>query len=149
MPTEFSGQCLCGAVSYQSEAEPVVAGHCHCIDCRKSSGAGHCSHMGVPETAVTITGKLTVYECPADSGNIVSRAFCPACGAAVYSVNSSMPDMIFLRASSLDDPEMFKPMVVVYASRAPSWDHMDPDLPSFGTMPEGGPQEIIRNKGAV
>jgi hypothetical protein len=147
MSSGFSGKCLCGAVSYQSGADPLVAGHCHCIDCRKSSGTGHCSHIGIPEPAVSISGNVKLYERAADSGNMVGRAFCPECGAAVYSVNSSMPEMIFIRASSLDDPEIFIPQLVVYASRAPSWDHMDPELPSFATMPEGGPQKIIKDGG--
>lgn len=148
MTNSFSGGCLCEAVRYESRAEPVVTGHCHCIDCRKSSGTGHCSHAGVPKQAVTVTGEVSIYDRPADSGNVVSRAFCPKCGAPVYSTNASMPDMLFIRASSMDDPETFKPQVVVYTSRAPSWDHVDPNLPSFATMPEGGPEEIIRESGA-
>lgn len=139
----FQGGCLCEAVRYDSAVEPVVTGHCHCVDCRKSSGSGHCSHMGVPKAAVTVTGQVACYERPADSGNLVSRAFCPTCGAAVYSTNSAMPDLLFIRASSLDDPEVFKPHMIVYASRAPSWDHMDPDLKSYAEMPGGGPQEVI------
>ena len=139
----FEGGCLCAAVRYQSGAEPMVTGHCHCIDCRKSSGSGHCSHLGVPKQAVTITGEVTVYERPADSGAVGGRAFCPTCGAPVYSTNANMPDMLFIRASSLDDPEVFKPQVVVYASRAPVWDHMDPNLPSHAEIPDGGPQQVI------
>lgn len=135
MAVEFEGGCLCGAVRYQSAADPVVVGHCHCDDCRRSSGSGHCTHLGVPKPAFSVTGKVTIFEKPADSGNIVGRAFCPACGAAVYSVNSSLPDLMFVRASSLDDLEICKPQLVVYASRAASWDHMDPALPSFPEMP--------------
>jgi len=56
-----------------------------------------------------------------------------------------MPEMIFPRASSLDDPEVAKPAVTVYASRATSWDPVDPNIPSFPEMPEGSPQEIIKN----
>ena len=36
---------------------------------------------------------------------------------------------------SLDDPEVFRPQMIVFNSRAPSWDLMDPDLPSFEGMP--------------
>ena len=52
-----------------------------------------------------------------------------------------MPGMVFVRASSLDDPEAFKPQMVVYTDRAASWDHMDLDLPRFAAMPvlEDGP----------
>ena len=136
MTTTFEGGCLCGAVRYQSTADAVGGGHCHCLDCRKSSRTGHCSHMVVPKEAVTVAGELKSYERPTDSGNVVNRMFCPNCGAPVYSLNSSMPEMIFIRASSLNDPELFEPKMVVFTSRAPSWDHIDPDLPAFATMPD-------------
>lgn len=135
MSASFEGGCLCGAVRYTCESEPVVAGHCHCIDCRRLSGTGHCSHLGVPSEAVTITGAVSEYDRPSDAGNMISRAFCPTCGAPVYSTNSQMAGMHFIRASSLDDPEVFKPQLVVYTSRAPSWDHVDDSLPAFEEMP--------------
>ncbi len=97
--------------------------------------------MVVPKDAVTVTGDVKLYERPADSGKLVTRGFCPNCGAPVYSLNSSMPEMIFIRASSLDDPELFEPKMVVFTSRAPSWDHIDSDLPAFTTMPEAWPKQ--------
>ena len=142
----FKGGCLCGSVHYESTVDPVVVGHCHCVDCRKTSGTGHCTHIVIPKQAFTVTGEVKFYDRPADSGNVVSRGFCPTCGSAIYSTNSAMPDMVFPRASSLDDPEIAKPQMVVYASRAPSWDYVDPKLPSFATMPEGGPQQVIADK---
>ncbi len=139
MTKKIEGGCLCGAVRYRGDAEPMVMGHCQCIDCRKASGTGHGSHMMVSPDAMTITGTVKIYESPADSGNIVGRAFCPECGCAVYSVNSGMPGMLALRASSLDDPELFEPQMVVYNSRGPSWDTLDPALPKFETMPPSPP----------
>lgn len=131
----FTGGCLCGKVRYVCEGEPAMAGHCHCVDCRRSSGSGHSSHLAVPEPTVRIDGDVTIYASPADSGAMVSRAFCPTCGAPIYSTNSGMPDLVFLRASSLDDPEVFAPQMVVYASRAPSWDQIGGGLPTFAVMP--------------
>lgn len=134
--TEFTGGCLCGAVRYTCTAEPMMAGHCHCDDCRRSSGSGHSSHMLIPEASVTLSGPTTAYDRAADSGNMVSRHFCPTCGSAVFSTNASMPGMMFLRVSSLDDLEAFKPQMHVYASRAASWDKPG-DLPAFDKMPPG------------
>lgn len=62
--------------------------------------------------------------------------------AAVSSLNSSMPGLIFLRTSSLDDPEVFKPQMAVYTKGAASWDETDPALPSFEAMP---PPEAMPN----
>ena len=90
--------------------------------------------MAVPAAAFTLSGEAKIYEKPADSGNIVGRAFCPTCGSAVYSLNSGNNDLVFLRASSLDDLEVFKPQLVVYAAKAASWDQLDPSLPAFDAM---------------
>lgn len=116
-----------------------MAGHCHCIDCRKSSGTGHCTHAMVPEMSYSVSGKLASYAHPADTGNAVERFFCPVCGCAIHSINSGMPGLVAIRASSLDDPNVVAPQMIVFASRAPSWDVMDAALPSFAEMPPGGP----------
>ncbi len=142
MTVIFSGGCLCGAARYESMGEPVVSGHCYCDDCRRASGTGHCSHIGVPKQAFAVTGETRTFEKPADSGNVVGRVFCPTCGAAVYSLNSGMADLVFIRASSLDDPEVFQPQMIVYAARAASWDHLDPALPAFDEMPPPGDMPI-------
>lgn len=131
----FTGGCLCGAVRYACAAEPAMAGFCQCEDCRRSSGAGHCGHLVVPEASVELSGEVAGYARPADSGNVVTRNFCPTCGAAVFSRNSGMPGMMFLRASSLDDLEVFKPQLVVYTKRGASWDRFADALPRFDGMP--------------
>ena len=132
MPIE--GGCLCGQARY-SCGEEGGGGHCHCIDCRKTSGTGHGSHMIVPETAFEFSGAIKFFDKPADSGNLVRRGFCPECGSALYSTNSGLPGVVFVRASSLDNPEQFQPQMVVYTTRAPTWDLMDPELPRFALMP--------------
>lgn len=147
MSQGFTGGCLCGAVRYESTGDPMIVGHCHCVDCRRSSGSGHCTHVVVPLDALALHGPVATYDRPADSGNVVSRSFCPTCGAPVLSRNDGMPDLAFVRASSLDDPDVVTPTMIVYASRAPSWDHMDPALPAFAEMPEGGPPAVDHTAG--
>ncbi len=143
MTETMNGGCLCGALRFSCTAGPLMTGHCHCVDCRKDSGTGHGSHMMVPENAVTITGPETSFTVTADSGNEVTRHFCPTCGSSVYSTNSGMAGMMALRASALDDPEQFTPQFVVYASRAPSWDAPDASLPNFPEMPPA-PEEMVK-----
>ncbi|MCB9605489.1 MAG: GFA family protein [Polyangiaceae bacterium] len=135
----LSGACLCGAVSFACSAEPMVVGHCYCVDCRKSSGTSHCTHVAVPEAAVELSGTLRFYERAANSGNLVSRGFCPECGSAVLSRNSGQPGFLFIRASSLDDLDAVTPSMSVYVSRAPRWAKLDREGPLFDEMPPGGP----------
>jgi hypothetical protein len=131
----FKGSCQCKAVQYESQTDPVMGVHCHCAACRKSGGTGHSSHLVVPKESVRVTGKVSTYERTADSGTVVTSAFCPICGSPLYSSNAARPDLIMLRASSLEDPEVFRPQITVYAAKSPSWDPVNPALPAFPAMP--------------
>jgi hypothetical protein len=91
--------------------------------------------MIVPEHAFSVTGEVTRFDKRADSGNMITRAFCSTCGSPIFSTNAGMPGIVFVRASSLDDQEVFKPQMVVYTNRAASWDVMDRSLPRFALMP--------------
>ena len=94
MPGPLDGGCLCGALRYSCSAAPLVAGHCQCTSCRKSSGTGHASNMMVPKDAVSVSGEAKVFDKPADSGNVVGRVFCPTCGSVVYATNSVAPQAL-------------------------------------------------------
>lgn len=130
----MTGGCLCGAVRYEVTAHQG-GGHCYCTDCRKSSGTSHCSHLIARDDDFAVAGDVRFFEKATDSGNRVRRGFCPTCGSAVYSTNSGMPGMSFVRASSLDDPNDFNPQMAVYTSRAPSWAKAPESLPAFDEMP--------------
>lgn len=134
---EISGRCLCGAVRYAGDTEPMFQGKCYCTDCRRSSAAGHAAMMAVPDGALAITGALREFRSTADSGAAVTRAFCPTCGSGVFARNERMPGMLFVRASTLDDPGLFTPQMIVFASRAPAWDPVTPGVPAFAERPDG------------
>jgi hypothetical protein len=127
----ITGGCLCGAVRYESRAEPHFAGHCQCRDCEKSTGTGHSSHLGVPTGELRISGELRHYDTTAESGNISTRSFCAICGSPVLFKTSGFEGVIGITAGSLDDPSLFKPGMVVFTDSAPSWDHIDPALRRF------------------
>lgn len=143
MTEGFTGGCLCGAVRYRVNSAPAMVGHCYCADCRRTSGTSHCTHAVVPAPALEVAGEVAFYDRPADSGNLVRRGFCGTCGSAVYSTNAAMPDMAFVRVSSMDDPESAVPGMTVYASRAPSWAKLDDSHPVFALMPQGGPEAVL------
>ncbi len=134
---KISGECLCGAVRYRGEAEPQFQGKCYCTDCRKTSAAGHAAMTGFAADAIRITGELKEFHSRADSGAQVTRTFCPTCGTGISSRNDRMPGLIFLRASTLDDPSLFSPQMIVWAARAPLWDPVTPGVPAFAERPTG------------
>ncbi|MEK9725712.1 MAG: GFA family protein [Rhodospirillaceae bacterium] len=68
----FSGGCLYGAVRYECVAAPIAGGNCHCLDCRKTRGTAHASHVVAPRATFQVTGETTAFDKPADSGNVVT-----------------------------------------------------------------------------
>jgi hypothetical protein len=36
----FTGGCSCGAIRYESTAEPIMMFKCHCRDCQQTTGGG-------------------------------------------------------------------------------------------------------------
>ncbi len=137
MSTETSGGCGCGAVRYRYSGEPVLATHCQCRACQRSTGTGHSSHLVVPAAAVTFEGEVREYRTRADSGAESVRGFCPVCGSPLVFRTSSWPEMLFLTAGTLDDPSRFAPTLVVYAEHAQPWDTVDPALTCYPRMPNG------------
>lgn len=132
---QVSGQCLCGAVRHRGEAEPQFQAKCYCTDCRKTSAAGHAAMMGFAADAIRVTGDVKEFHSRADSGAEVTRAFCPTCGIGIHSRNSKMQELIFLRASTPDDPNLFAPQMIAWAARAPACDPVNPGVPAFAERP--------------
>lgn len=133
--TTHKGCCQCGDVAFETTADPVAAGFCHCRDCQKASGAPHVMHVAFPADALVVSGAVTTFQSLADSGATVTREFCPTCGSRLFGTSTNMPGMKTVHAGVFDDPSQFQPMMTVYAKRVLSWDHLEPGLPSFEAMP--------------
>src|SRR3954469_1257613 len=99
-----TGGCLCGAVRYESEGDPIFSLQCHCRDCQRSSGTAFIAAMRVPASGFRITqGEPKRYVGKADSGNAITRAFCGECGSPLYVQVATRPDIVGLRVGTLDD----------------------------------------------
>lgn len=134
----ISGSCQCGAVRYQIDAEPMMAVHCECLDCKKSSGSGHITAGAFPEAAVHITGILKHYSSPTDSGATATRGFCPECGGRISFKSSGIPGMLAITAGTMDDPNAISPSIAVYHKRHVGWDYLDPALALAEEAPQRG-----------
>ena len=134
----LTGGCLCGAVRYEITGAPLMAGHCHCEDCRKASSTGHGTFAAYPESAVKLTGKLTHYRTKADTGMMSDRGFCPTCGSWISGSPESVPGVVAVTIATFDDPEAVQPQMRFYDKRRISWDTIDPVLPAFPAMPPRG-----------
>ncbi|MFI4935784.1 MAG: GFA family protein [Caulobacterales bacterium] len=132
-----TGGCLCGAVRYEAEGEPLFAGYCFCEDCRKASGSGFIPFMGFAANAVRFSGQTRTYACPAFKGGEAVRNFCPTCGGLVFGGIVGVHEQHTIYAGSLDDPTLFQPKMAIFNSRRPDWVVLPPGLEVFETMPDG------------
>jgi len=135
MGKPYTGGCQCGAIRYEISGEPLASTDCQCRDCQFESGTGHASHLVFQREGLTTTGQPSHFEMTADSGNKKTRSFCPTCGCSVFMEFAAMPDIITIRAASLDEPERYKPQMVTYTARGHAWDRVDPSLTQFEKMP--------------
>ncbi len=133
-----SGGCLCGAVRYEIDGEPIFSGHCHCTDCQKATGTGHVSVMAFPASAVKVTGETRGYAVTAESGQPYTRNFCPTCGSLIFGEPAAMPGVMTVTAGTLDDTSLYQPQTVIYTRSRPAWDVIDSGLPEFEGMPQPG-----------
>ena len=132
---EISGGCLCGRVRYSASGEPIFSGICHCQDCQKFSGSAFAAVIALPKAAVTVTGTLKIFTKNGDSGQPISRMFCPECGSGIMDEAVVMPDVAMLNVGTLDDPSWVKPASQIYCDSAQSWALLGGELPRFAKMP--------------
>ncbi|MEH6404217.1 MAG: GFA family protein [Sneathiella sp.] len=129
MNTKYSGQCLCGEISYSASVEPVFSGNCHCKDCQRSSGSAFIPAMIFPEKNVVVTGDVKYFESKADSGEIHNRGFCSNCGSQLFSQFSNMSGMLGIKVGTLIDSTSYLPLFDIFVGSAAPWDFMNPELP--------------------
>ena len=132
--TIHAGGCTCGAVRYEISAEPIRGFYCQCRDCQRDTGAGHAAVAVFPSAALHVSGNAAENLRTADSGASKRKVFCGQCGSPLYNKPQNKPDMIGVYVGTLDDPSIFKPQVVLFASRAQCWDHVDPSVPRLSHM---------------
>jgi hypothetical protein len=125
----YTGGCLCGAVRYSIDAEPLPGRQllCHCVDCQKQTGTAFVSGMAFPADGVTVTGTMTTFTMPGgQSGEPMHRRFCTKCGSPMF-IEKDGTGRTLLMAGTLDDKSLFKPAISLFCEQAPSWVVMPAD----------------------
>jgi hypothetical protein len=110
---QFTGGCLCGAVRIVATGAPDRVGLCHCLDCRKHSGALFHASAIFPEDAVTVEGETHEFR---------GRHFCPRCGSSVFGRSG---DEVEVSLGALDAPDQLTPTYELWTVRREAW------LPEF------------------
>ena len=120
MPIPFEGGCHCGAVRYVCLEEPTTVVNCHCVDCQQIAGSAFITGVLVPEGSIKVSGELKSYRVKADSGNGITRHFCPICGTRIM-VELEGGVGVGVSYTTLDDNSWLEPAIEFYTSKAQHW----------------------------
>ena len=131
----YTGGCLCGALRYEAEGEPLYMGYCYCPDCRKTSGSGFVPFMGFSASALRFSGETRAFASRSARGTDAVRNSCPICGSLVFGGVVGRDDEHTIYAGTLDDPSFFRPSIAIFTRGRPAWAFLPPGLIPFETMP--------------
>jgi hypothetical protein len=126
------GGCLCGYVRYEYDGEVGPSSYCHCDDCKRATGGPYT--VGVLSEAGKLRilcGKVKGHTAIADSGRKITREFCPECGSPLFTRAENLPDKVFIKAGSLDEPGVVAPSIQTWTERAVEWAYLDKSLQGY------------------
>lgn len=124
----LEGGCLCGAVRYRAEGEPVDAGYCHCSLCRRSTGAPAVAWITFPVQAFRYTSAAPrVYR----SSSRGQREFCGECGTQLVYREQQGARTLDISMASLDEPEARAPEYHIFVADRLRWFDTADDLPRY------------------
>lgn len=135
-PGPITGGCLCGAIRYSSPVAPVITAVCHCRDCQKQTGSSFSILLGIPRDGLELTGDTPQdIETLGASGLTVRRTFCRRCGSPIFSAATSTPELLWLKAGTLDDPSSLQPNIHMWCETAQPWLAIKEGPGRFGRSP--------------
>jgi len=121
---KIDGACSCGNIRIEGEADPNTVSVCHCTDCQTASGSAFRVSVPVKGDAFKVSGKPTIYiKTTAESGNPRSQAFCPICGASLYSPTpgEGQQAMYIVRVGMLNQRDQLMPGRQIWWRSARNW----------------------------
>ncbi|MDE2379929.1 GFA family protein [Bradyrhizobium sp.] len=122
------GGCLCGAVRYKAEGEPLNVRACHCRNCQKAMGSPFFARALFPQTALTIEGEIGRYP----SSDAIDRVFCKRCGTRLFSWRRN-GTAAGVALATFDDRNAFAPTEHIWVSEKIAWVTLDDGLPQYET----------------
>ena len=125
------GRCLCGAIRFETVADPLWIAHCHCRSCRRNTGSAVATFIGYrPDQVLFESDSRQFYA----SSEGVSRGFCAHCGTPVSYESTRWPNEIHLYLGLMDHPERLEPTAHVHYAEKVPWLDIDDRLPTYAAV---------------
>ena len=131
MAIMLEGGCSCGAVRYRLGSEPMFVHCCHCLNCQRQTGSAFVINLLIEADRVEVlAGDPRAVDVPRDDGSTQRIFRCPACQVAVFS-EYTRPEVLFVRAGTLDAPAQVSPDVHIYTRSKLAWVAIPDSVPAF------------------
>lgn len=133
---KITGGCYCRKVRYEAAGEPLMRGLCHCRECQYISGGGANVALAMPRSGFRYTAGAPKSFERSDLDAPVKRQFCADCGTSLASLPPGLPDMIILKAGTMDDPAQYgTPDMAFYCIEKQPFHYLPQELPQFDRFP--------------
>jgi hypothetical protein len=137
-PGRPRGSCLCGAIAFVVEGEPIRRRFCHCGRCRKALSAAHACNMVVRLDGVRFTrGEDRVVHYKVPEARFFTTSFCGQCGSPMPRRDLERRFAVVPLGSLDDDPGGGATGHIFVASKA-AWFQIADDLPQYPEYPPAG-----------
>ena len=120
------GGCLCGAVRFKVEGEPLNVRVCHCRNCQKAMGSPFFARALFPQSALKIEGETTHYP----SSATLERVFCKRCGTRLFARRTN-GTAAGVALAVFDDRNAFAPTEHIWVSEKMDWVQIDDRLKQY------------------
>lgn len=128
----ISGRCLCEKIRYKILQSPLSQGVCYCHECQRAGGAYGGPLLVLHKDAFECSQEgLAFCTTKSDDGSTVMRNFCKECGSHVFAQIADVPEIITVKAATLDDFSLFVPEYLVWTRSAGPSCAFPAGVPSF------------------
>ncbi|MGH7860413.1 MAG: GFA family protein [Candidatus Binatia bacterium] len=134
-PGRPRGSCLCGAVTFVVDGEPLRAINCHCGRCRKARSAAHASNLFTTAGGLRFTrgeAELRSYKVP--GARYFMQVFCRTCGSSMPRIDRER-DLAVVPMGALDDDPGIRPQAHIFVGSKAPWYTIADDLPQHADSP--------------
>lgn len=134
---DLTASCACGDVKVSLSGKPITMLLCSCRDCQMATGTGHAALAVMRKSDVVLEGETRGFDKTANSGNRITRNFCPSCGTPIIGESTHFPELRMLPVGLFGDTPWFAPGAVIFHRTHNHWDVLPENIPAYETYKEG------------
>ncbi len=133
MKKPVSGSCLCGNIKFEYYGQVGPASYCHCNDCKKVTGSAFLVSLrfNLKDLKIFTENPSKSFTKISDSGNEITREFCPDCGSPLFTFSPHHPDYVWVKAGCLDDMSIVEPTYQSWTDSKVKWSIIPNDLKGY------------------